>query len=108
MTPQKIKQMANSIRKCLIEGATHYYDEKYGDLKVADLLLVLEDENYHTEESIVEALALVDYNLILEACEIEVEQSKSEYLTEELSKRRQALDKKIRELGNERDNDKAR
>ena len=96
MTPQKIKKMANSIRKCLIDGATHYYDEKYKDLKVADLLLVLEDENYHTEESILEALALVDYNLILEACEIEVEQSKSDYLTDELSERRQALDKKIR------------
>ena len=103
MTPQKIKKMANSLRKC--RTGESYYDRKYKDLKVADLLLVLEDENYHTEESIVEALALADYNLILEACEIEVEQSKSDYLTEELDKRRQALDKKIRELGNERDND---
>ena len=98
MTPQKIKQMANSIRKCFHEGATHYYDEKYKDLKVADLLLVLEDENFHTEESILEALVLVDYDLILEACKIEVEQSKSDYLTEELSNRRQTLDKKIRNL----------
>ena len=96
MTPEKIKKMANSIRKCLYDGATHYYDEKYEDLKVADLLLVLEDENYHTEESILEALATLDYNLIVEACEIEVEQSKSDHLTEELSKRRQELDKKIR------------
>lgn len=96
MTPQKIKKHANSVRDCLIEGATHYYDKKYGDLKVADLLLVLEDENYHTEESILEALATLNYNLILEACEIEVEESKSEYLTEELSKRWQELDKKIR------------
>lgn len=96
MTPEKVKSMANSIRKCLRDGATHYYDKKYKDLKVADLLLVLEDENYHTEESILEALVLVDYNLILEACEIEVEESKSDRLTEELSERRQALDKKIR------------
>ena len=99
MTPQKIKKIANSIRKC--RTGESYYDKKYKDLKVADLLLVLEDENYHTEESILEALVLVNYNLILEACEIEVEQDKSEYFTEELSDRRQALDKKIREIGNE-------
>ena len=96
MNPRDVKRNANSIRNCLIEGATHYYDKKYKDLRVADLLLVLEAENYHTEESILEALATLDYNLILEACKIEVEQSKSEYLTEELSERRQALDKKIR------------
>ena len=94
MTPQKIKKMANVLRK----GRTgeSYYDKKYKDLSVADLLLVLEDENYHTEESILEALATLDYYLIVEACQIEVEQDKSEYLTEELDKRRQELDKKIR------------
>lgn len=96
MTPEKIKHMANSIRNCFYEGATHYYDEEYKDLKVADLLLVLEDENYHTEESILEALTTLDYDLIVEACEIEVEQSKSDHLTDELSERRQALDKRIR------------
>ena len=96
MTPEKVKSMANSIRNCLYDGATHYYDKKYKDLKVADLLLVLEDENYHTEESILEALATLNYYLIVEACEIEVEESKSDHLTEELSKRRQELDKKIR------------
>ena len=101
MTPQEIKRHANIVRKCLRDRATHYYDEKYGNLKVADLLLVLEDENYHTEESILEALTLVNYNLILEACEIEVEQSRSDYLTEELSNRRQTLDKKIRNYNNQ-------
>lgn len=96
-TIEDIKKHAKAIRGCLYEGATHYYDEKYKDLKVADLLLVLEDENYHTEESILEALATLNYNLIVEACEIEVEESKTNHLTDELSKRRQELDKKIRE-----------
>ena len=94
MTPQKIKKMANSIRKA--RTGESYYDVKYRDLTVADLLLVLEDENYHTEESILEALATLDYYLIVEACQVEVEQDKSEYLTEELDRRRQSLDKKIR------------
>lgn len=94
MTPQKIKKMANALRKC--RTGESYYDKKYKDLRVADLLLVLEDENYHTEESILEALATLDYYLIVEACQLEVEQDKTEYLTEELSERRQALDKKIR------------
>lgn len=96
MTPQEIKKHADSVRNCLIEGATHYYDRKYKDLKVADLLLVLEDENYHTEETIVEALATLNYNYILEACKIEIEESEGEYLTDELSNRRRELDDKIR------------
>lgn len=96
MTPQEIKKHANSVRKCLIEGATHYYDKKYKDLKVADLLIVLEDENYHTEETILEALATLNYQYILEACKIEIEESEGEYLTEELSNRRRELDDKIR------------
>lgn len=91
MNPRDIKRRANAIRKCLIEGAEHYYDRKYKDLRVADLLLILEDDNYHTEEVVLEALATINYNLILEACEIEVEQSKSDHLTEELSKRRAKL-----------------
>lgn len=94
MTPQKIKKMANALRK----GRTgeSYYDAKYKDLKVADVLLVLEDENYHTEETILEALVTLNYQYILEACKIETEESEGEYLTEELSNRRRELDDKIR------------
>ena len=94
MTPQKTKEMANSIRKC--RTGESYYDKKYKDLKVADLLLVLEDENYHTEETILEALATLNYQYILEACKIEIEESEGEYLTDDLSDRRQELDEKIR------------
>lgn len=94
MNPRKVKHMANSIRRCMT--GEHYYDRKYKDLRVADLLLVLEDENYHTEETILEALATLDYNKILEACEIEVEESKGDYISEELSERLQKLDKAIR------------
>ena len=94
MNPRKIKHMANSIRRCMT--GEHYYDRKYKDLRVADLLLVLEDENYHTEETILEALATLDYYKILEACKIQVEEDKEEYMSEELQERRQKLDEAIR------------
>lgn len=94
MNPRDIKRRANAIRKCMT--GEHYYDRKYKDLRVADLLLVLEDDNYHTEETILEALATLDYYKILEACEIQVEQDKQEYLSEELQERRQKLDDAIR------------
>lgn len=76
MNPRDIKRRANAIRKCLIEGAEHYYDRKYKDLRVADLLIVLEDDNYHSEEVVLEALATLDYYKIVEACELEVEHDK--------------------------------
>lgn len=94
INPREVKRMANNIRKCMT--GEHYYDKKYKDLRVADVLLVLEDENYHTEETILEALTTLDYYKILEACEIAVEQDKEEYLSEELSERLQKLDKAIR------------
>lgn len=91
MNPRDIKRRAREIRKCLIEGAEHYYDRKYKDLRVADLLIVLEDDNYHSEEVVLEALATLDYYKIVEACELEVEQDKAECLTDELSERRAKL-----------------
>lgn len=54
-TIKDIKRHADSIRKCMT--GEHYYDKNYKDLSVADLLLVLEDENWHTEETLLEALA---------------------------------------------------
>lgn len=45
MNPRDIKRRANAIRKSLTGEA--YYDRKYKDLRVADLLIVLEDDNYH-------------------------------------------------------------
>lgn len=91
MNPRDIKRRAREIRKCLIEGAEHYYDRKYKDLRVADLLIVLEDDNYHSEEVVLEALATLDYYKIVEACKLEVEQDKAECLTDELSERRAKL-----------------
>ena len=35
MNPRDIKRRAREIRKCLIEGAEHYYDRKYKDLRLA-------------------------------------------------------------------------
>ena len=86
MNPRDIKRRANAIRKCMT--GEHYYDRKYKDLRVADLLLVLEDDNYHSEEVVLEALASMDYYKIVEACELEVAQSKEESLTDELYQRR--------------------
>lgn len=89
MNPRDIKRRANAIRKAMTGEA--YYDRKYKDLRVADLLLVLEDDNYHSEEVVLEALATLDYYKIVEACELEVEQDKAECLTDELSERRAKL-----------------
>ena len=47
MNPREIKRRANAIRKCLTGEA--YYDRKYKDLRVADLLIVLEADNYHDD-----------------------------------------------------------
>lgn len=91
MNPRDIKRRANAIRKCLVEGAEHYYDKKYKNLRVADLLIVLEDDNYHSEEVVLEALATLDYASIVEACKLEVEQDKAECLTDDLSERRAKL-----------------
>lgn len=47
MNPREIKRRANAIRKSLTGEA--YYDRKYKDLRVAGLLIVLEDDNYHDD-----------------------------------------------------------
>lgn len=91
MNPRDIKRRANAIRKCLVEGAEHYYDKKYKNLRVADLLIVLEDDNYHSEEVVLEALASMDYTSIVEACKLEVEQDTAGRLTYGLSERRAKL-----------------
>ena len=89
MNPRDIKRRANVIRKAMIGEA--YYDRKYKDLRVADLLLVLEEDNYHSEEVVLEALATLDYSKIVEACKLEVKQDQTECLTDELSERRAKL-----------------
>lgn len=94
MTPQKIKKMANALRKC--RTGESYYDKNYKDLSVADLLLVLEDENWHTEETLLEALAHMRYHDTVEACKLVVEQDEAELLPEDFFERRRELDKKIR------------
>lgn len=94
MNPRDIKRRANAIRKAMT--GEPYYDRKYKDLRVADLLLVLEDDNYHSEEVVLEALATLDYASIIEACELEMEQDKAGSLTEELAERRAKLMETIR------------
>lgn len=56
MNPRDIKRRANAIRKAMTGEA--YYDKKYKDLRVADLLLVLEDDNYH--EGVATIIKLID------------------------------------------------
>ena len=89
MNPRDIKRRANAIRKAMTGEA--YYDRKYKDLRVADLLIVLEGDNYHSEGVVLEALATLDYYKIIEACELEVEQDKAKCLVDELSERRAKL-----------------
>lgn len=89
-----IKDMANAIRYS--NGGKSFY-ENYKDLSVADLLLVLEDENYHSEETIIEALVSLDYGAIAEAVDIANEHFKKGALTPELYERRTKLDKALRE-----------
>lgn len=90
---KQIKDMANVIR--YVNGGKSFY-ERYKDLSVADLLLVLEDENYHDMETIVEALVSLDYEAIEEAVDIASEHFKKGELTPELSERRNKLDKELR------------
>lgn len=47
MNPRDIKRRANAIRKAMTDEPL--YDRKYKDLRVADLLIVLEDDNYHDD-----------------------------------------------------------
>lgn len=89
MNPRDIKRRANNIRKCMT--GEHYYDRKYKDLRVADLLIVLEADNYHSEEVVLEALATLDYASIVEACKLEAERATARRLTHELSERRAKL-----------------
>lgn len=89
MNPRDIKRRANAIRKAMTGEA--YYDRKYKDLRVADLLIVLEDDNYHSEEVVLEALASMDYASIIEACKLEIEEETAGLLTYELSERRAKL-----------------
>ena len=89
-----IKGMANVIR--YNNGGKSFY-ENYKDLSVADLLLVLEDENYHDQETIIEALVSLDYEAIEEAVDIASEHFKKGELTPELSERRNKLSKELRE-----------
>ena len=94
-TIKDIKRHADSIRKCMT--GEHYYDKNYKDLSVADLLLVLEDENWHTEETLLEALAHMRYHDTVEACKLVVEQDEAEHVSETFFERRRELDKRIRE-----------
>ena len=89
MNPREIKKQANATRRAMAGEA--YYDRKYKDLRVADLLLVLEENNYHSEEVVLEALASLNYYKIVEACQLEVAQYKEGKLTDELYKRRLQL-----------------
>lgn len=89
MNPRDIKRRANAIRKCLT--SEHYYDRRYKDLRVADLLIALEDDNYHSSEVVLEALATLNYYNIVEACELLAEQDRAECLTDTLAERRAEL-----------------
>lgn len=88
-----VKSMANVIRYG--NGGKSYY-ERYKDISVADLLLVLEDENYHDQEVIIEACVSLDYGAIIEACDIASEHNKAEELTTELGERRKKLVEALR------------
>lgn len=56
MNPRDIKRRANAIRKAMT--GEPLYDRKYKDLRVADLLIVLEDDNYH--EGVATIIKLID------------------------------------------------
>lgn len=89
MAPREIRRRANAIRRAMT--GEPLYDRKYKNLRVADLLIVLEDDNYHSEEVVLEALATLDYTSIVEACKLELEEDTAGLLTYELSERRAKL-----------------
>lgn len=75
-----MKSHANDLRK---PSKEHFYDKMFGDLTVADLLLALEDNNFHSCETLV--FALVDFNLdeIEQVCENITRQSQKGYSSQE-------------------------
>ena len=47
MNPRDIRRRANAIRRAMT--GEPLYDRKYKNLRVADLLIVLEDDNQHDD-----------------------------------------------------------
>lgn len=97
MRKELLQKWAREIRAGFSSEHPHRYDKNFGDLSVADLLLVLEDINYHTSETILTALATTDIDLITRACKILVEQSRTGHLSPDLYDKRRQLDKEITE-----------
>lgn len=93
-TIEDIKRHAESIRKC--RTGESYYDKKYKDLSVADLLLVLEDENWHAEETLIETLVHMQYYDMVEVCKIIAKQDELGHIPDELYQQVRAIDNKIR------------
>lgn len=56
MNPRDIKRRANAIRRVMT--GEPLYDRKYKNLRVADLLIVLEDDDYH--EDVATIIKLID------------------------------------------------
>lgn len=47
MNPRDIKRHAKEVRRYMI--GTHRYDAKFKNLRVADVLIWLEDNNWHND-----------------------------------------------------------
>lgn len=56
MNPRDIRRRANAIRRAMT--GEPLYDRKYKNLRVADLLIVLEDDNQH--EDVATIIKLID------------------------------------------------
>lgn len=86
------------INKNLKENRSeHYYVESYDDYTVADLLLTLEDENFHTCESLVEAMCALDSTNIVKLCEILIRQHENGGLSDEDYELRKQINKDVKE-----------
>ncbi len=60
MNPREIKRRANAIRKAMTGEA--YYDRKYKNLRVADLLIVLEED--HSHDRVETMIEIIDGELL--------------------------------------------
>lgn len=94
-----MKRRGESLKK---GRESHYYIRKYDDVSVADILLVLEDENWHTAETLLETIAHMDYYGMLEACKLILEHDEKGHFTDDMYKRQKEIDDRMRKEENEK------
>ncbi len=89
-THESFKNRAESLKKGRLGGG--WYGENYNDITLADLLFILEDDNWHVEETIVECLATQNYSGLLVACGAVLAREQKGFLPQSISEDLRRID----------------